>query len=104
MPTFCLAVSRTPSPPLWPLTSADGEKTRRYSKGSSKRDPSSKRTSSSREEVRNLTSVGCGISKDLGYSPDLWHSKELRHQRIYRDRSSSFTSSPRLLSTYSRLT
>src|SRR5882757_3606290 len=98
MPTFCLAVSSTPSPPLCPFTSADGEKTRRYSKGSSKRDPSSKRTSSSREEVRNLISVGCGISEDLR------HLEDLRRQRMYRDRSSSFTSSPRLLSTYSRLT
>src|ERR1700730_13392764 len=63
MPTFCLPVCNTPSPPPWPLTSADGEKTRRYSNGSSKCEPSSKRTSSSRDAVRNLISVGWGISR-----------------------------------------
>src|SRR5258708_8941307 len=63
MPTFCLPVTSTPSPPPCPFTSAEGEKTRRYSKGSSKCDPSSKLTSSTRDEVRNLISVGLGISR-----------------------------------------
>src|SRR5664279_3683079 len=61
MAPFCLPVCSTPSPPPWPVTSAEGEKTRRYSNGSSKCDPSSKRTSRSRDRVRNLMSVGWGI-------------------------------------------
>src|SRR5882724_7601296 len=69
MPTFCLSVTSTPSPPPCPFTSADGEKTRRYSKGSSKCDPSSKRTSSSLDDVRNLISVGWGIFQDLKNVP-----------------------------------
>src|SRR6267378_328101 len=80
MPTFCLPISSTPSPPPWPFTSADGEKTRRYSKGSSKCDPSSKRTSSSRDDVRSLISVGWGIFKDLRHSENVPRQVFVFHQ------------------------
>ncbi len=71
-PDVLLARSRSaPSPPPWPFTSAEGEKTRRYSNGSSKCEPSSNRTSSRRDSVRSLISVGCATCV----------------QRIYRDRS-----------------
>src|SRR4029077_19048247 len=50
-----------PSPAAWPLTSADGECTRKYSAESRPVRPSSKRTSRSRERLWYLISVGGGI-------------------------------------------
>src|ERR1700674_5556201 len=80
MPTLCLPVCNTPSPPPWPLTSADGEKTRRYSNGSSKCESSSKRTSSSRDAVRNLISVGWGISRTSRRSENVARQVFVFHQ------------------------
>src|ERR1700687_2703111 len=56
-PTFSLPSTSTPSPGPCPRTSAEGECTRRYSNGNSKRLPSSKLTSTTRERWRNLISV-----------------------------------------------
>src|SRR5882762_1847466 len=80
MPTFCLPVSSTPSPPPCPFTSAEGEKTRRYSNGSSKCDPSSKLTSSTRDDVRNVIFVGWGILGTGGTSENVPRQVFVFHQ------------------------
>src|SRR5271156_2978520 len=59
--TASFPVCSTPSPPPCPVTSAEGENTRRYSNGSSNCVPSSKVTSRTRERVRSLICVGCGM-------------------------------------------
>src|SRR5450631_1142306 len=61
MRTSSLPVCRMPSPLPWPVISAEGENTRKYSNGSSKLAPSSKRTSRMRDRVRSLMSVGTGV-------------------------------------------
>ena len=73
-PTGSTAVTRTRSLPVcntscpgpWPLTSAEGEKTRRYSNGSSNRVPSSKLTASRREPLRKRISVGVALIANVG--------------------------------------
>src|SRR5882757_1888248 len=58
MATFSLPSTSTSCPGPCPFTSADGECTRRYSNGNSKRLPSAKLTSSIREVRRRRISVG----------------------------------------------
>src|SRR5581483_6030344 len=58
MPTFSLPSTSTSWPGPCPLTSAEGECTRRYSNGNWKTLPSPKLTSSTREALRNFISVG----------------------------------------------
>src|SRR5690606_28541819 len=62
MPTASLPVTRMPSPAEWPLTSADGELTRRYSAPRSASTPSEKRTTSRRERFFSVISTGSGAS------------------------------------------
>src|SRR5271156_5275814 len=77
IPTRSLPVCRMPSPAPWPVTSAEGENTRRYSNGSSKREPSSKSTSRIRDCVRSLMSVGWGMGR--GIWPWIWPEGALKN-------------------------
>src|SRR6185503_10642521 len=63
--TPSLPVTRMPSPAECPLTSADGECTRKNSADSRAFMPSAKRTSSSRERRWYFKSVGGGICSSL---------------------------------------
>src|SRR5256886_7601832 len=65
MTTFSLPSTSTSCPGPCPFTSAEGECTRRYSNGNSKRLPSVKLTSSMREARRRRISVAMGL--DMGF-------------------------------------
>src|SRR5262245_3238783 len=63
--TPSLPVTRMPSPAAWPLTSAEGECTRRNSADSRACMPSPKRTVRSRERRCSVSSIGGGICSSL---------------------------------------
>src|SRR5690606_9358701 len=60
IPTFSLPVTSMPSPAECPLTSAEGEWTRRYSASRSASKPSAKRTTSRRDRFFSVISMGSG--------------------------------------------
>src|SRR5690348_1188726 len=62
IPTSRLPATSTCCPGPWPWTSADGEYTRRYSAGSTKRSPESNTTSSVRDFLWRVMSVGLGVA------------------------------------------
>src|ERR1700688_154109 len=69
MVTSRLPTCRRSCPGPWPRTSADGEKTRKNSKGNRKRRPSLNATSNTREAERTVISVGIG---EFGLVPLVW--------------------------------
>src|ERR1700677_1246031 len=85
IPTPSLPVCRMPSPAPWPVTSAEGENTRRYSNGSSKREPSSKSTSRIRDCVRSLMSVGWGMGPGYGAAEEYGALKNVPGQILVAD-------------------
>src|SRR3970282_1162764 len=61
--TSCLLSTSMPSPPPWPVTSADGEYTRKYSAESTPDEPSAKLTSSACRPCLSLSSSGGGTGE-----------------------------------------
>src|SRR5688572_4966403 len=84
MPTASLPVTRMPSPAECPLTSADGECTRRNSADRRAFMPSAKRTVSSRERRWCFKSVGGGICRSLiaRCSEDVAAQVFVLHERV----------------------